>query len=351
MAGAQPISHAVQMNNAEFQLRDGGDPRLAVHASSHLPAWLWSTDGTRILWANPVGAKLFGAADAAALDENLWPGRSASAPGGATRRPAAANRRNASRAAARIWGGTRHAGDLRLRAAGFFRWRRRHPGGRDALTRENCSGSMPRNGPAPMRRESRPSVEQAVENSYSTAPEQPTEAVEATGHLVVEPLPESPDHAEIEPMHQPDAAAMDLKTPDYEQAATTGEAPAEFALIDEVTEPAEPVVEHVVEARSEEITSHVEVHEEEPSPLVEAVADEPSSPSADRTVLPNRAAGRGRNCRKPTSRRRCKPSSRDPPPFTRHHGTRRIRGGIRCASCGRWTPRAASCSAPMNSAA
>ena len=45
------------MNNAEFQLRGVGDPRLAVHATSALPAWLWSVDGTRILWANPVGAK------------------------------------------------------------------------------------------------------------------------------------------------------------------------------------------------------------------------------------------------------------------------------------------------------
>jgi PAS domain S-box-containing protein len=55
------------MNNAEFQLRGIGDPRLAVHATSALPAWLWSVDGTRILWANPVGAKLFGAANGASL--------------------------------------------------------------------------------------------------------------------------------------------------------------------------------------------------------------------------------------------------------------------------------------------
>src|ERR1700736_5830321 len=55
------------MNNAEFQLRSVGDPRLAVHATSPFPAWLWSTDGTRILWANPVGARVFGAADATAL--------------------------------------------------------------------------------------------------------------------------------------------------------------------------------------------------------------------------------------------------------------------------------------------
>jgi PAS domain S-box-containing protein len=55
------------MNNAEFQLQVLGDPRLALHATSALPAWLWSTDGTRILWANPVGARAFGAANGAAL--------------------------------------------------------------------------------------------------------------------------------------------------------------------------------------------------------------------------------------------------------------------------------------------
>src|SRR5438046_3209946 len=60
------------MNNAEFQLRGVGDPRLAVHATSPLPAWLWSIDGTRVLWANPVGAKLFGAANSAALAGRIF---------------------------------------------------------------------------------------------------------------------------------------------------------------------------------------------------------------------------------------------------------------------------------------
>src|SRR3954452_14539652 len=55
------------MNSADFQLRSSSDPRLAAHAASPLPAWLWSTDGARILWANPAGARLFGARDAAAL--------------------------------------------------------------------------------------------------------------------------------------------------------------------------------------------------------------------------------------------------------------------------------------------
>jgi PAS domain S-box-containing protein len=49
------------MKNAEFQLRGLSDPRLAVHATSGLSAWLWSIDGTRIWWANPVGAELFDA--------------------------------------------------------------------------------------------------------------------------------------------------------------------------------------------------------------------------------------------------------------------------------------------------
>ena len=60
------------MNNAEFQLLGVGDPRLAVHATSVLPAWLWSSDGARILWANPVGARLFGAASGAELAEKTF---------------------------------------------------------------------------------------------------------------------------------------------------------------------------------------------------------------------------------------------------------------------------------------
>jgi PAS domain S-box-containing protein len=55
------------MTSSDFQLRGVGDPRLAVHATSPLAAWLWSIDGARVLWANPVGARLFGARNAAGL--------------------------------------------------------------------------------------------------------------------------------------------------------------------------------------------------------------------------------------------------------------------------------------------
>lgn len=60
------------MTSSDFQLRGVGDPRLAVHATSPLPVWLWSIDGTRVLWANPVGARLFGAANATALAEKTF---------------------------------------------------------------------------------------------------------------------------------------------------------------------------------------------------------------------------------------------------------------------------------------
>lgn len=49
------------MNDREFQIQGVTDPRLAPYATRALPTWLWSTDGTRVLWANPVGAALFGA--------------------------------------------------------------------------------------------------------------------------------------------------------------------------------------------------------------------------------------------------------------------------------------------------
>ena len=120
------------MNDAEFQLRGVSDPRLAVHAASRLPAWLWSTDGTGFCGPTRSAQNCLGRPMRRPRGENLRPRRSASASGGAAVRSAAADRRDAAGTAARFWRGTRHAGDLRLRAAGFSRWRRRRAGGRDA---------------------------------------------------------------------------------------------------------------------------------------------------------------------------------------------------------------------------
>jgi PAS domain S-box-containing protein len=45
------------------------DARLANHALSASPAWLWSADATRVLWANAAGAAVLGAASPHALAE------------------------------------------------------------------------------------------------------------------------------------------------------------------------------------------------------------------------------------------------------------------------------------------
>ena len=50
------------MNGSEFQFVWLSDPRLAAHAMSPMPVWLWSADASRILWANPTAAAIFEAA-------------------------------------------------------------------------------------------------------------------------------------------------------------------------------------------------------------------------------------------------------------------------------------------------
>jgi signal transduction histidine kinase len=48
------------MSDIEYAQRGFRDSRLAMHAVSALPAWLWSPDGMRLLWANAAGAAVFG---------------------------------------------------------------------------------------------------------------------------------------------------------------------------------------------------------------------------------------------------------------------------------------------------
>jgi len=54
------------MSGTEFPIADLTDARLAAHALSPMPAWLWSADATRILWANPNAAAIFNANSPAA---------------------------------------------------------------------------------------------------------------------------------------------------------------------------------------------------------------------------------------------------------------------------------------------
>ena len=60
------------MSISEYQLRGVADPRLALHATSPLPAWLFSMDGSQVLWANPPAARAFGAANAVTLAERMY---------------------------------------------------------------------------------------------------------------------------------------------------------------------------------------------------------------------------------------------------------------------------------------
>ncbi len=55
------------MSDASFQLQGVRDPRLAVHATGSMPAWFWATNGTQVLWANPIAAKVFDADNSAEL--------------------------------------------------------------------------------------------------------------------------------------------------------------------------------------------------------------------------------------------------------------------------------------------
>jgi PAS domain S-box-containing protein len=50
----------------KFQFGWLSDARLAAHALSPTPVWLWATDAQRILWANPVAAAIFDAPSPAA---------------------------------------------------------------------------------------------------------------------------------------------------------------------------------------------------------------------------------------------------------------------------------------------
>jgi PAS domain S-box-containing protein len=346
------------MNNAEFQLRGVGDPRLAVHATSALPAWLWSTDGTRILWANPVGAKLFGAANGASLAKKMFG-------------PADAHRRQVAQLAGRL----SPRGAMRLqRLRGFgaplgqlvtcgcarldfadgshgILITAAEPVGRAMPLLERLQrliqgidtpiAAFARDGMFVGASDAARTLlgfrnlsEAGLDAARSDALAQGrVETPIGIGHLVLQrvgtgtdvglvaliaPVRETAPAPDEAPASTPEAVApaSDPPTPDYEQPAISGEAPAEFALIDEFAEPPEePTVEHAVahepavandEAVADEPaepdlrtvlqldmphaeTPHAEaiagttapadeIDRHEPSPFVEAVADEPTAP-------------------------------------------------------------------------
>ncbi|HUC51370.1 MAG TPA: PAS domain-containing sensor histidine kinase [Xanthobacteraceae bacterium] len=60
------------MSLVDSELAPLRDPQLAALATGAWPVWLWSADGSRILWANAVGAAIFGAASIGGLHERRF---------------------------------------------------------------------------------------------------------------------------------------------------------------------------------------------------------------------------------------------------------------------------------------
>jgi PAS domain S-box-containing protein len=61
------------MGDSRFRSIAVREPRLAPYAASPQPAWLWSTDGSRILWCNDAGAAALGILDPRLLEKPRSP--------------------------------------------------------------------------------------------------------------------------------------------------------------------------------------------------------------------------------------------------------------------------------------
>jgi PAS domain S-box-containing protein len=285
------------MNKLEFQLQGVGDPRLAVYATGSLPAWLWSADGTRIWWANPVGIRLFGAANAIALaDKTFGPADSH------RRQVAQLARRLPANGAVRLerlrgfgaaLGSLATCGCARLdladgstgilvaaaepigRAMPLVERLQRLVEGIDtpfaAFTRDGrlvgaSDAARPLFG---FRDLSEAGLDAARDEALKQGR---ADATVGSSHLVLQRVGSGSDIGLVGLMTPRPAALIQVNpTPDYEQPALTGEAPAEFALVDEFAESPEPAVEKAVQEP-----------ESEPAGVPPAEAPPPESP---RTVV------------------------------------------------------------------
>jgi PAS domain S-box-containing protein len=182
------------MKDADFRALSVSDPRLAAHANGASPAWLWSADGARILWANPAGIEVFAARDGAELSERTFG-------------PADLQRRQIAQLAGRLNpdGATRME---RLRGFGAA------PGGLATCRCARIEFADGRHGVL---------VVSDVRVSRKNRPQ---------GGLAM-----TPTEVTREPVAQP---AAPLPIADYEARARPNEAPAEFALFDAFDEDREP---------------------------------------------------------------------------------------------------------------
>ena len=316
------------MNNAEFQLRGVGDPRLAVHATSALPAWLWSLDGTRILWANPVGAKLFGAANGAALAQKRF------GPADARRRQVAqltgrlplngAIRMERLRGFGSALGMLITCGCARLEFAdgnhGVLIAAAEPVGramplverlqllvegmeqpvvafARDGMLAGASDAARPLLG---FRNLSEAGLDEARDNALRQGR---IETAVGFGHMVLQRVgsgadvglvgliapggtaaadpghaaPAVPQAAPSEPASEPVAPAVEHLMPDYEQPAISGEAPAEFTLVDEFAD--EPPAEMIEAPHAEPAPAPVAPAAEQPMPDYEQPANSGEAPA------------------------------------------------------------------------
>lgn len=244
------------MKDAEFQRLASSDPRLTAYAASRLPAWLWTADGKRILWANVAGARLFGAASAAALAEKTFG-------------PADRHRRQIARLAGRLLAG----GAIRLeRLQGFGA----APGG--LVTCGTSRFDFP---------DGSHGVLIAAGNIALIAP-RPAQAQfdSEMQPAATSPEPPLPEPVLSEPTVQPGASVTPaIEQPvapqpaaDDRQPAPSGEASAGFALFDAFAEPAavdEPPAVETIPPATETIPPATETIARAPSPAVEAFAGQP----------------------------------------------------------------------------
>ncbi len=127
------------------------DPRLAALATSAWPVWLWNADGSRVLWANAVGAAIFGAASVRRFrPAPLQSKRHGSRPSHSPRRDTSIAVSRAARAAARVRRGLWPRPHLHLLADRSRRRQSRnsHRRGRSGRPRAEpwraCAAALPR---------------------------------------------------------------------------------------------------------------------------------------------------------------------------------------------------------------
>lgn len=254
------------MNFAELQLQSSGDPRLAAYTASPLPAWLWSSDGTRILWANPAGAGVFGAADSAALATRIFG-------------PADRHRRQVARLASRVSASSAIRLE-RLQGFGaapgmlatcFYQRIDFHDGSHGLLIAANAPPLMRERPVVTMQPETKPAESPAVADVAPLPTAQPAaDAGQPSSSPRVEAQTE---FALFDAFAEPRAAPVIEPTTADEPPEPDLESVLQLDLPHVEATPREPPAD-----ATPEVAPAIEAHE--PSPYVEAVADEPANTEA-----------------------------------------------------------------------